>query len=335
MIYPENSLILAPLAGFTDLPYRRSARRHGCHYAFAEMVDAGSLAMGNGKTDKMLKRGDDEPWVGVQLIGADHSQLAKAAKILNDRNFDALDFNLGCPAPKVVKKGEGAKLAENPEAAVRAFEVLARNSRFPLSAKIRILDESDPTPTLKLATLLRAAGAKTRPIHGRVRPKFYAGPVYHDIISAVRETLSNVQIVANGGIVDLPTCRELREATGCDTVMLARGAMGNPWIFEEISNQNEWTPPNYAEFADELFTHVKEMTEFHGLELGLKIARKIILDYMRGRGFPRVLKTEVVKIADIEDLTRFTRELREGPSARYKTWLINNDTAPRRLVEQK
>lgn len=335
MIYPENSVILAPLSGFTDLPYRRSARRHGCRYAFTEMVDAGSLAMGNGKTDKMLKRGEEEPWLGTQLVGADHAHLAKAAEILNDMNFDVLDFNLGCPAPKVVRKGEGAKLAGNPEAAVKAFEVLARNSRFPLSAKIRILDESDPAPTLKLATLLRDAGAQTIIIHARVRSKFYAGPVFHDIISAVRETLSDIQIIANGGVVDLPTCRELRDATGCDSVMLARGAMGNPWIFDEIATDIQWTPPSYAEFADEIFTHIKEMTEFHGLELGLKIARKIILDYMRGRGFARVLKTEVVKIADIEDLSRFTRELREGPTSRYKTWLINNSTAPRRLVEPK
>ncbi|NOY74565.1 MAG: tRNA-dihydrouridine synthase family protein, partial [Kiritimatiellaeota bacterium] len=135
MIYPSNSLVLAPLSGFTDPPYRRSARRHGCRYAFTEMLDAGSLAMGNGKTDKMLVRDDDESWLGVQLVGADLAHLAKAAEILNDGNFDVLDFNLGCPAPKVVRKGEGAKLAEDPETAARTFEVLSRISRFPVTAK--------------------------------------------------------------------------------------------------------------------------------------------------------------------------------------------------------
>jgi tRNA-dihydrouridine synthase B len=115
--------------------------------------------------------------------------------------------------------------------------------------------------------------------------------------------------------------------------MLARGAMGNPWIFDEIASGDQWAPPSYAKFADELYTHIKEMTEFHGLELGLKIARKIILDYMRGRGFARVLKTEVVKITDIDDLSNFVSEIRKGPTSRYKNWLKTNPSAPRRLLE--
>jgi nifR3 family TIM-barrel protein len=295
------------------------------------MVDAGSIAMGNGKTDKMLVREDDEPWLGVQLVGADHAHLAKAAEMLNDRHFDVLDFNLGCPAPKVVKKGEGAKLAENPEAAIRAFEILPRKSRFPVTAKIRILSETDPAPTIRLATLLRDAGAKAITIHGRVRRNFYSGPVFSDIIAAAREALPGIRVIANGGVVDADTCRELRESSGCDSVMLARGAMGNPWIFDEIAGGAEWSPPTYAEFADEIFSHVRDMAEFHGLELGLKIARKIILDYMRGRGFARILKTKVIEIATIDDLRRFTDELRKGPTGRYKVWLDSNPQAPRRL----
>ena len=112
MIYPENSVILAPLSGFTDLPYRRSAYRHGAVYAFTEMVDAGSLVYRNIRTAKMLERGEDESWLGLQFVASDKDILKKAAEIVNERNFDVIDFNLGCPAPKVVKKGEGAALGE-------------------------------------------------------------------------------------------------------------------------------------------------------------------------------------------------------------------------------
>jgi len=337
MIYPENSVILAPLSGFSDLPYRRSARRHGCHYAFTEMVDAGSLVYRNVKTIKMLERGDDEPWLGLQLVAADKDILRKAALIINERNFDIIDFNLGCPAPKVVRKGEGAALGEKIDEAVSVFEVLLRTSQIPVSAKIRILDEDDPTPTVELATKLYNAGAEVITVHGRVRTKFYSGPVFHNIIAAVREAVE-CQVIANGSVFDFNSFCEIRKNTGCDSVMVARGAMGNPWIFDEIrtnwnnsDDNNLWLPPYSTEFADEVFLHISEMADFYGLELGLKIARKIILDYMRGRGFARVLKTKVIEIATIDDLKKFTDELSKGPTDRYKHWLEQNSDAVRRL----
>jgi nifR3 family TIM-barrel protein len=336
-IYPENSVVLAPLSGFSDLPYRRSARRHGCEYAFTEMVDAGSLVYRNVKTIKMLERGDDEPWLGLQLVAADKDILKKAALIVNERNFDVIDFNLGCPAPKVVRKGEGAALGEKIDEAVFVFEVLMRSSQIPVTAKIRILDEDDPAPTVELATKLYNAGAKAITVHGRVRTKFYSGPVFHDIISAVRDAVG-CQVIANGSVFDFDSFCEIRRNTGCDSVMVARGAMGNPWIFDEIATglkeeaeSGGWIPPSSVEFSAEVFQHISEMAEFYGLELGLKIARKIVLDYMRGRGFARVLKTKVIEIATINDLKEFTDQLSTGPTGRYKHWLEQNPDAVRRL----
>ncbi len=338
MIYPKNSVILAPLSGFTDLPYRRSARRHGCVYAFTEMVDAGSLVYRNFRTMKMLKRGEEEAWLGLQLIAADKDILKKATQIVNEKNFDVIDFNLGCPAPKVVKKGEGAALGEKIDKAVSVFEVLVRTSQIPVTVKIRILDEENPAPTVELASKLCDAGAQAITVHGRVRTKFYAGPVYHDVISAVREAVT-CPLIANGSVFDFESFCEIRKNTGCDSVMVARGAMGNPWLFDELlmglkeedNGSVLWQPPNAREFADEIFMHISEMVEFYGLELGLTIARKVILDYMRGRGFARVLKTHVIEIASIDDLKQFTECLAEGPTERYMLWLEKHETAVRRL----
>ena len=335
-IYPADTLILAPLSGFTDLPYRRSARRHACCYAFTEMVDAGSLVYRNEKTVKMLERGDDEPWLGLQLLGADSNLLKEAVKIVNDRNFDLIDFNLGCPAPKVARKGEGAVLGENIDKAVVSFEAIAQNASVPVTCKIRILSESDPAPTVELAEKLYSAGVRAVTIHGRVRSRYYSGPVFYDIIKAVSEILP-CNVIANGGVFDFRTYSELREKTGADTVMIARGAMGNPWIFEEIKSYLEtgtnesYVPPTPDELADEVYCHISEMIDFYGPELGFKVARKVILDYMSGRGFPRVLKTKVIEIASLNDLKIFTDELRKGPSGRYCSWLEKNPDAARRL----
>jgi tRNA-dihydrouridine synthase B len=329
-IYPENSLILAPLAGFTDLPFRHSARRYGCFYAFTEMIDAGSLVFGNVKTMRFLERGDDEPWLGLQLVGADCELLAKAVEIVNQYNFQVLDFNLGCPAPKVAKKGEGAALGRTPDKALKAFEALIKQSRIPVTAKIRILDEQDIAPTLALAKRLEEAGAAAITVHGRVMKAFYSGPVFFDVIKAVRSELS-IQVIANGGVMDLTSYKEIKERTGCDCVMLARGVMGNPWLFKELAAPDEYQPPSEEELSDELERHVLEMVDFYGEELALKVSRKIILDYMKGRGFPRVLKSEVSYLKTCKDFELFMVKFREGITGRYKRWLKLNPDSRRRL----
>ena len=149
-IYPENAVIEAPIAGHTDLPMRRSAYRHSCRFAFTEMIDAGSMVYQSGKTPKLAVRGDDEAFLGIQLVGSDPDQLAKAACMINELHFDVLDFNLGCPAPKVAKKGEGITFVHrDPDGAVRAAETLVKHAKIPVSAKTRILDFDDPAPTVE------------------------------------------------------------------------------------------------------------------------------------------------------------------------------------------
>lgn len=330
-IYPDNCVILAPLAGYTDLPYRCSAIRHGCTHAFTEMIDAGSLAYGHKKTFSMLQRGKTEKWLGVQIVGSDHGTLQKAVEIINQSDVDVLDFNLGCPARKVVKKGEGAALAKKTEEAIRALEVLLKYSKFPVTVKTRILDELDPEPTVYLVQRLVDAGAAAITLHGRIMTKVYSGEVGFAVISEVRKRIDR-QIIANGGVFRYSDCEILRRETGCGCVMIARGAMGNPWIFEEIREGGAFVPPTPDALASEIELHLKDMAECYGEELGMRISRKIIFDYLKGRGYSGELKNAVCKIKTLKDVETRLEEIRRGPGPRYAKWLESNPDAPRRLT---
>jgi tRNA-dihydrouridine synthase B len=330
MLYPPTALILAPISGYTDIPYRNGAIRHGCAFAFTEMIDDASLVFGNKKTLRFLERADNEKWLGAQIVGSDTDTLSKAARIISNYNFDALDFNLGCPAPKVVKKGEGSALSADYDRALKAFEALRKNSDMPVSAKIRILDDKSPEPTLKLAKGLEGAGACAITVHGRLAKQFYSGPVNHDIICEIRKNLK-IQVVANGGINSRQKYMEMVSLAGSGPVMLATGAMGNPWIFEEIEYAEKFTPPAPRQVADEMEKHILETCEYYGTEIGLRISRKFIFDYMKGRGYPALLKNQVIHIKAIADLKSFICEIRKGPSDGYFKWLEKNPGAPRKI----
>ena len=284
-IYPENALILAPLSGFTDLPYRRSARRHGGFFMFSEMVDAASLAHTPERGLALAARGEDEKFLGVQVVGADPEWLKRSCDELNAREFSLLDFNLGCPVAKVVKKGAGAALGRRVDVALDRFRLLTQYSRFPVTAKFRILTHDHPAPTVKLAVGLAELGAKALTVHGRTLEDFYSGPVRADIIAAVREAVKpyGIPVIANGGVRDRATYDDLRRDSGCSRIMVAQGAMGNPWIFDSLLHGAP--PPTLDEWKLEVRTHVAEMVELYGEKSAMRQARKIIHDYLKGRGF--------------------------------------------------
>ncbi len=313
-IYPENALVQAPLAGHTDLPMRLSLRRHGCRYAFTEMIDAGSLVFGNRKTLTLARRSPEEEFLGIQLVGSDPDHLRKAVEIVNGWRFDVLDFNLGCPAPKVARKCEGISFVlKRPEEALKMTELIVRNSRIPVTVKTRILDASDPEPTVRFARRLEETGIQCLTLHGRVMNAFYSGPVAFEVIRAVRESL-NIPVIANGGVMGEESCRELREKTGCSRVMVARGALGNPWIYEELGNP-ACQVPTVAEFADELERHLHDMTAFYGEELGFRLGRKCILEYLRGRGYHGALRASASYISTEADFRNLMEEVRKGPAS--------------------
>lgn len=318
-VYPDNTVIMAPLAGYTDLPYRRSCRRHGCFYAFTEMVDTGSLVYSSKNTRRFLDRGSDEDWLGIQIVGSKLNEIEKAVEIINEHDFNVLDLNIGCPTPKVAKKGKGAGLAKEPEHVAKIIEMMAKKSRMPITAKIRIQDITDPEKTIYLAKKIEDAGAQALTIHGRILSAIYSGPCYTNIISAVKESVK-IQVIANGGVTDKDSYHKLKENSACSEIMIARGAMGNPWIFEEIKNDKR-VIPSTEEFANEVEFHIIETISYYGENFGCKLCRKLILDYLKGRGFSGELKAGVVKLSTLEEFKNFMKELRKGPTERYKKWL--------------
>lgn len=315
ILYPDNAIVMAPLSGYTDLPYRRSLRRHGCFYAFTEMIDAGSLAYDNPNAAKMLIRGTDEPWLAVQLLGADAEMIKKSMIKLNQYNFDLLDFNLGCPVAKVTKKGAGAVLGRNIDQAAKLLEIIVKLSRFPVTVKTRIYSESEMESTVKLAQALENAGAQALTLHGRVKEKFYSGEVFYGTIAAVR-TAIKIPTLVNGGVNNRCTYENALTQSGCSVAMVARGAMGNPWLFDELQNP-QFSPPTVDELANEVVRHIEEMLEFHGEVAGFKLARKVVLDYLRGRGYSGELRAKISFLSNRQDLLEIISAIRNGPSERY------------------
>ena len=330
-LYEPGLPLLAPIAGHTDLPMRLSARRHGCRYAFTEMVDAGSLVFGNYKTCRQLiARDASEDFLGIQLVGSEPDILAKAAEIVNSHPFSVLDFNLGCPAPKVAKKCEGISFViHRPDEAVRALAVLAEHSRIPVTAKTRILSEDDPGPTASFAKRLQDAGAQAVTLHGRLMKNFYSGPVFYDIIKAVRENLK-IPVIANGGALSQPLYQQLVTRSACANGMVARGACGNPWIFREIAAGHP-DPPSLREFAAEIRLHFESMMRFYGMENGFRICRKTLLEYLRGRGFPGELRASVSTLNSLDAFETLMRRVEEGPADRYWQMLRQDPAMERRL----
>jgi nifR3 family TIM-barrel protein len=300
MLYPENALIMAPLSGFTDLAYRRAARKGGCRYAFTEMVDAASLAYANGNGEVLLKRGEEEDFLATQLVGSDPELLKRACDKLNAYDFSLLDFNLGCPVPKVVKKGAGAALGRNIALAHKCFAAIAENSKYTLTAKLRILDENDPAPTLELCSGLVELGARALTVHGRTREHFYTGSVKFPIIRAVREAFPDIPVIANGGVNSKASYDEMRRETGCSRVMLAQGIMGNPWLFSELAEGKE--PPTLEQWKELVAYHVQQMIALYGENSAMRQARKIVHDYLKGRGFSSSYRAEASTLSTFNEL---------------------------------
>ena len=303
---------LAPIAGYTDLPFRRQCRRYGLHYAHTALIDAGALVHGNRENDFILARGQDEPFLAVQLLGSRPDDLRKAAEMLDERDFDAVDFNMGCPVRKILKRGAGAALMQTPEQACECLKIVREAVRHkPLTVKTRILDETDPEPTVRFCQDLEACGIEGLTIHGRLPEKFYSGAVAVDVIKAVRESLK-IPVTANGGIFSLADADALAMATGCERLMVARGALGNPWIFRELL-QGIPAAPSHGEILEAVESHVREMAEFYCEQSGMILSRKLIQSYLCGRGYRHSLRAKATYLSTLSDFQGFLRELRESP----------------------
>ncbi|WP_304206169.1 tRNA dihydrouridine synthase DusB [Peptostreptococcus russellii] len=303
----DNEVFLAPMAGVTDLPFRLICKEHGCGLLYTEMINAKALCFDDEKTKKMLNINDEEFPVAVQIFGSECEYMARAAEILNDYPNEILDINMGCPAPKVVKNGDGSALMKNPELARKVLEAVVGKSKKPVSLKIRKGWDEDNINALEIAKIAEDCGISAITIHGRTREQYYSGKADWDIIKAVKEELK-IPVIGNGDVASVEDAIKIRQHTKCDAIMIGRGAQGNPWIFERINHYiktGEILPePTKEEKIDVAIKHIELAVKEDGEYVAVREMRKHIGWYLKGMKHSAKFRDEINRMESVEEVIK-------------------------------
>lgn len=298
-------VFLAPMAGVTDTAYRVIAHEMGCPLCYGEMVSSQGIHFRNEKTLAMLRSEPGERPLAMQIFAAQPEMAAEAAAFVESLGTaDILDFNMGCPAPKVVRNGEGSALMQDPGRASAIMEAVRKAVKLPFTVKMRLGWDSEHINVVDMARRAEAAGADAIAVHGRTRAQFYAGRADWEAIAAVKRAVS-IPVIANG---DVRTCADLRhilEVTGADGVMIGRGAQGNPWLFRRLTHflatGEELPPPTPAERARVLLRHLDLLLQYKGDYIGPREMRKHATWYTRGLQHGAVLRERFNKAVSRQD----------------------------------
>jgi tRNA-dihydrouridine synthase B len=316
----NTSLILAPMSGISDLPFRMLNRQFGCELAFSEMINARSLGYKSRKTQQLLSTNAADRPLGVQLLGKEPAYLVRALDILRHYPFDLLDFNAACPAPKVVRRGEGAGLLREPSKLRSILKLLVDNSPVPVTVKIRLGWDKQGCNTLEIARAAEDAGISAVFIHGRTKVQEYSGEVDYALMRKVKEALK-VPVIASGNIFSGELARKMLDQTHCDGLLVARGALGNPWIFKETSfflkNGRELSRPPVETIVEVILEHLDACVDFYGEKVGVVVFRKFFSWYTRGFRRVRRLRKEVSLAQTRESLRQIIEVCRS--CQRYST----------------
>ena len=283
----KNNLILGPMAGVTDLPFRLLCAEQGAGLLCMEMVSAKAILYNNKNTKAMLTIDEREHPVSLQLFGSDPQIMGDIAKRIEAEGvlFDILDINMGCPVPKVVNNGEGSALMKQPLLAGQIIEAMAKATSRPVTVKIRKGFDDAHVNAPELAHIAQESGAAAVAVHGRTREQYYSGKADWSIIRRVKETVT-IPVIGNGDILTASDALRMRDETGCDGFMIARGAQGNPWIFRQILH--EWETgeplekPSAEEMAQMMLRHARMQIEFKGEYVGIREMRKHAAWYTAG-----------------------------------------------------
>ena len=307
----ENNVMLGPMAGVTDLPFRVLCREQGAGLVCMEMVSAKAVLYGNRNTKELLAVSPLERPVSLQLFGSDPEILAEIAARLEDGPYDIIDLNMGCPVPKVVKNGEGSALMKNPALAERILSSMVKAVKKPVTVKIRKGFDDHSVNAVELAKIAEACGVAAVAVHGRTREQYYSGKADWEIIRQVKEAVS-IPVVGNGDVHSPEAAKKLLEETGCDGVMVARGARGNPWIFRRIVSYLETgvvpPEPSKEEVKDMIFRHAAMMTEQKGELAAMREMRKHVAWYTAGYPHSAALRREINEVETLEGLKELVRE---------------------------
>ena len=300
-----NNLILAPMAGVTDLPFRLLCKEQGAGLLCMEMVSAKAIMYNNRNTKELMAIDPRENPVSLQLFGQDPQIMADIAAQIEENPFDILDINMGCPVPKIVNNHEGSALMKDPVLAGRIIEKMAKAIKKPVTVKIRKGFDEYHINAVEIAHIAQESGAAAVAVHGRTREQFYSGKADWDIIRQVKEAVS-IPVIGNGDLLTAQDVIDMAEQTGCDGFMIARGAQGNPWIFKQILHYFETgehlEKPSMEEVVQMILRHAKMMLAFKGEYTGIREIRKHAAWYTAGYPGSAKLRVAINAVNSYEEL---------------------------------
>ena len=300
----ENNLILAPMAGITDLPFRSICKEYGPGLVCTEMVSSKAIFYGDEKTKLLLNTQGEKRPIAMQIFGSDEETMGYAAKEVS-KLADILDINMGCPAPKVVKNGDGSKLLLDLEKAEKIIKAVVQNSEVPVTLKFRKGWDSDHIVACELAQIAEKAGVSAITIHGRTREEYYSGKADLDIIKKVKESVS-IPVIGNGDVTSEESALKMFDYTGVDGIMIGRGSMGNPWLFKQIEHYlqagEKLEAPSMQERLEVIKKHINLAVKEKGENIGIKEMRKHLACYVRNLPNASRMREEINKIDTEKEL---------------------------------
>ena len=301
----ENNLILAPMAGVTDLPYRLICRSMGCGMVVTEMVSAKAILYKNKNTKTLLEVLPQERPAAVQLFGSDPDILGEIAAQIEDGPYDMIDFNMGCPVPKIVGNGEGSALMREPKKVEQILSSMVRLVKKPLTMKFRKGFNDTSVNAVEIAKIAESCGVAAVAVHGRTREQYYSGKADWEIIRQVKEAVK-IPVIGNGDVFQPEDAEAMLKRTGCDGVMIGRGAKGNPWIFSRTQHYletGEILPgPSVAEIRDMILHHGSLLSQYKGEKMAMREMRKHMAWYTAGLPHSAALRNEINQIETLDEM---------------------------------
>ena len=308
----DNNVVLAPMAGVTDLPFRLLCREQGAGLICMEMVSAKAIYYNNKNTEQLLEIHPDERPVSLQLFGSDADIIAEMAKRIEERPFAILDFNMGCPVPKVVNNGEGSALMKNPKLVEEILTKLVKAVNKPVTVKFRRGFDEEHINAVEIAKIAESCGVAAVAVHGRTREQYYSGKADWNIIRQVKEAVS-IPVIGNGDVDSALSAKRMLEETGCDGIMIGRACQGNPWIFREITKYLDTgvipERPSAEEVRETVIRHAKLQLQYKGEYTGVREMRKHLSWYTIGYPGSAKFRNMINSMERMEDLLASVDEI--------------------------